>query len=435
MTNTNIRLSVIIPVYNAEKYIGRCLDSIFSQNMQGIEVICVDDGSSDSSLIILEKYAEEHKEMHVLKQKNMHAGIARNVGMDIAQGEYIHFLDSDDYLFPNVYEDMYALAKKNRLDYLKVKIKCFDATTGEFLKNQQYKHYSGFMKENDYNRIVDVNSFPLGLINNQVVTPWSGIYRREFLEKHFIRFNNLKCVNDRSFYIQVILNAKRIQYMDMFAVAHQVDNEYSLKGIRGDNFDCHFRSYYEIESLTNECDTELQKKILLEEIYDIAYWYGKLSDVQMKKAKYELYRFFAGVDWSKIGRSNYLFSIMTEINSSLRAYGQAEIIDISSIVSQCRNIKTLYIYGAGAMGKKLICHLIMNNIKPTCVIVSKTASEERLEGIEIKRIDSVEFPRKHDGVVVFLAAKSIYHIQMIRSLIGREIEKIITLSDQQFDEL
>lgn len=93
-----VRVSVIIPVYNAEKYIRQCLDSLLVQNNQRIEVICVDDGSTDNSLAILKEYEEAHQEVKVITQKNAGAGAARNNGMKYATGEYLSFLDADEFL-------------------------------------------------------------------------------------------------------------------------------------------------------------------------------------------------------------------------------------------------------------------------------------------------------------------------------------------------
>ena len=92
-----IKVSVIIPVYNVEQYLRPCLDSVLNQTLKNIEIICIDDGSTDDSLKILMEYAEKDNRITILKQKNKGAGVARNYGMSIATGEYFLFLDSDDF--------------------------------------------------------------------------------------------------------------------------------------------------------------------------------------------------------------------------------------------------------------------------------------------------------------------------------------------------
>ena len=92
------KFSIIIPVYNVEKFLPECLDSIAAQSLADIEIICIDDGSIDSSSKILEQYAKNDKRLTILKQKNQGQGVARNNGLEIAKGDYILFVDPDDWI-------------------------------------------------------------------------------------------------------------------------------------------------------------------------------------------------------------------------------------------------------------------------------------------------------------------------------------------------
>ncbi len=92
----NIKISVIIPVYNAEKYLRECLDSIVKQTLQEIEIICIDDGSTDNSLAVLREYERKDERLKIIEQANSGAGVARNAGMKAARGEYLAFMDADD---------------------------------------------------------------------------------------------------------------------------------------------------------------------------------------------------------------------------------------------------------------------------------------------------------------------------------------------------
>ncbi len=110
------KVSIIIPVYNVEKYLKECLNSVVNQTLKEIEIICVDDGSTDNSLSILEEYAKKDNRINLLKQENSGAGAARNKGLDSARGEYIYFLDSDDFLELNAIEILYNQIAKNQAD-------------------------------------------------------------------------------------------------------------------------------------------------------------------------------------------------------------------------------------------------------------------------------------------------------------------------------
>ena len=111
-----IKVSVIVAVYNGEEYLEQCMDSICGQTLQDIEIICVDDGSTDSSCDILERYREKDERVQVYHQKNLYAGIARNTGKSHAQGEYLVFWDCDDFFEPEALEKMYEKAKEQDAD-------------------------------------------------------------------------------------------------------------------------------------------------------------------------------------------------------------------------------------------------------------------------------------------------------------------------------
>ena len=110
------KLSVVVPVYNVENYLSKCLDSILKQTLEDIEIICVNDGSTDGSANILQDYKKKDPRIIVLEQENQGLGAARNTGIRTARGEYIGFVDSDDFIEPTMYEKLYEKACKFQLD-------------------------------------------------------------------------------------------------------------------------------------------------------------------------------------------------------------------------------------------------------------------------------------------------------------------------------
>lgn len=111
-----VKISVIVPVYNVEIYLAECLDSILGQTLQDLEIICVNDGSTDGSLEILRRYAEKDIRIRIINQDNAGAGAARNNGAMLAKGKYIGFVDSDDTLFPTMYEELFEKAISTNAD-------------------------------------------------------------------------------------------------------------------------------------------------------------------------------------------------------------------------------------------------------------------------------------------------------------------------------
>lgn len=111
-----IKVSVIVPVYNVQEYLGKCLSSLTAQTLKDIEIICVDDGSTDDSLAILKRFAKKDKRVKILTQNNQYAGVARNAGLKVAKGEFLSFLDADDFFETDMLEEMYNNAKDNEAD-------------------------------------------------------------------------------------------------------------------------------------------------------------------------------------------------------------------------------------------------------------------------------------------------------------------------------
>ena len=129
----SVKVSVILPVYNASDYLHQCMDSIVGQTLKDIEIICVDDGSTDNSLDILKEYEQKDKRVKVIQQKNAGAGAARNNGLSIATGEYLSFLDSDDFFEPDMLEKAYEKAKGSNAQIV-------------VFRSDQYRRFEGICK-------------------------------------------------------------------------------------------------------------------------------------------------------------------------------------------------------------------------------------------------------------------------------------------------
>lgn len=165
---SNLRLSIIIPVYNVEKYVGRCLDSILGQSFSEFEIILVDDGSSDNSLIVLENYASKDKRVRVVSKPNGGVSSARNQGLKLAKGDWIQFIDADDELMPDALEILlsgisddidivvadYVYDPDQGLPEIEsiTMQRCIDS--GEFLFSLPFNRYGGFLWNKLFRRIV-----------------------------------------------------------------------------------------------------------------------------------------------------------------------------------------------------------------------------------------------------------------------------------------
>lgn len=171
--NLQVKVSVIIPVYNVEQYLGKCLDSLCKQTLKEIEIICIDDGSKDTSPKILDEYAERDSRIKVIHQSNAGAGAARNRGIALASGEYIGFVDSDDIVYPTMYEELYRKACRCNADM--VITGEIETATGDPIcfPIENFKHESKILALDRFNAV----DYPEVIKN---VFLWNRIFRRKF---------------------------------------------------------------------------------------------------------------------------------------------------------------------------------------------------------------------------------------------------------------
>lgn len=205
-------LSIILPIYNVAKYLPYCLDSILRQNLSpdAYEVIMVNDGSTDSSHDVASTYAKKHANFKVIDQENKGVGAARNVGLDAAVGEYIHFLDPDDYLTMDVLKNILGTAKKLNTDILAFKTK--DTDTYSLVD------YQDVSKENEEPRIYSgIEYISEKKYGNE---SWWYIIKKDFLQESGIRFMEGRWMEDAIFTISVLLKAKRIVHLDHTVLMH-----------------------------------------------------------------------------------------------------------------------------------------------------------------------------------------------------------------------
>jgi len=148
-----VKVSVIIPVYNDEDYVEEALDGILNQTLKDIEVICVNDGSTDDSLRILEEIAERDDRVSVFSQENKGGGAARNYGMKFAKGKYLYFMDADDIIKENTLERTYNVAEEKSLDFLIFKAINYDEDTDKYYESEGYSMnvLADFVKDDVFN--------------------------------------------------------------------------------------------------------------------------------------------------------------------------------------------------------------------------------------------------------------------------------------------
>ena len=194
-----IKVSVIVPVFNTEKYLEKCLNSLINQTLQDIEIICINDGSTDKSADIIKKFTNKDSRFKLINQENKKQGAARNAGMKIAKGEYIGFVDSDDWVDLEYYEKLYNAAKRHNFDIA--------LGTNVRVKKNINKKRLNITKEKEYTSIqekFDVN------IQWKNPCPTNKIYKRDLFLKHNITWPEGVYCEDRIFTLKAVYFANGI---------------------------------------------------------------------------------------------------------------------------------------------------------------------------------------------------------------------------------
>lgn len=205
-----VKVSVIIPVYNVENYLEESLDSIVNQTLDDIEIICINDGSTDKSLEILEKYGNMDDRVKVFTKENGGASSARNRGIGFSKGDYIYFMDADDILELNALEELYDFSKSNDLDILIFKLISFN--DGENKKFATDYYDMPFLKPYDKKVFTyrDLGDNALKL----AVSPPGKLFKRDLISS--IRFLEGFTFEDNLFFAEAMLNAERVSFYDEY---------------------------------------------------------------------------------------------------------------------------------------------------------------------------------------------------------------------------
>ena len=226
------KLSVIIPVYNVENYLRECLDSITNQTVKDIEIICIDDGSSDNSPDILKEYQKKDSRIKIITKENGGQASARNLGIKEAQGEYIAFIDSDDFIEAEMLEKLYTKAKDDNLDIAMCKIATYDNQTEEIKDNVWYYMLGVFRDfDKDIFNHKDTREFTCHI----AVTPYNKIYKTTLLKENNILFPEGLIFEDEKFFYDTYLRAKRVSIVDEFLYYYRINRKGSTVDTIKDN--------------------------------------------------------------------------------------------------------------------------------------------------------------------------------------------------------
>ncbi|MCL2520818.1 MAG: glycosyltransferase [Spirochaetaceae bacterium] len=277
------KVSVIIPVYNTFPFLRECMDGIVNQTLQDIEIILINDGSTDGSLAILEEYKQNDSRIIIINQENKGAGAARNAGLDIVQGEYLSILDSDDIYDVTMLEKMYTKAEELQVDFVVCFCKFFDNAT----KNEWPWEWSGMSIEKK------VFSFKDTLNISQNFDFFTGscydkLYKRSFIDKHKLRFQEISHSNDGFFVFYTMYAAERIAILKEFFIKYRINRVGNLGSTH--HQDTH--SFYEMHKAVRYSLVELGVLEVIKErfaVWSFKHCWWVLNEIKTWQAFLEVY--------------------------------------------------------------------------------------------------------------------------------------------------
>ena len=240
------KISIIIPVYNSEDFLSQCLDSIIDQSLKEIEIICINDGSTDNSLNILEDYANKDKRIVIIDKVNEGTGKARNIAIEQASGEYLYFVDSDDWIEERTCENLYSISKKYNLDLLQT-------TSFNLIKESTEKtKITDFIEKHGYN-VISGKEFSA---NNYTRSYAAGkLWNNQFFKKNNLSFSEYYIGEDIIVAFRGFLYAQRVLTIDYKCYNYRIHSSSLMRQRRGVKFiDSYHKIAVEILDTINDFD-------------------------------------------------------------------------------------------------------------------------------------------------------------------------------------
>ncbi len=385
------KVSVIVPTYNQINYLNLALESLSKQTLREIEFICVNDGSTDSSLAILKQYAAVDQRVIIIDKPNSGYGHSMNVGIDAARGKYIGILEPDDFVEPDMFKTLYDTASKKNLDFIKSNFNRFWENEDGTEKNLFFPvgedgYYDRVLKPMDELRVWDFT-----------MNTWSGIYKRSYLNKYHIRHNETPGASyqDNGFWFQTFMHAKRAMFMNRSFYMNRRDNPNSSMFAKGKFFAITNEYKFILEKLNQYPET----KAKLEQIYYKKKFFNFVMTYNRLASEHKLeYLFHMKEEFSEpVSRgilnencmSPYLWNMLTEV-----------IHDPESWYSPIRVSVIIPAYNVEKYIRQCLDSLLVRDEVRSEVIVVDDGSTDRT--LEILK----EFEEKDDRVKVIEQANA-----------------------------
>lgn len=413
----SIKVSVVVPVYNTQDYLEECMDSILTQTLSEIQIICVDDGSTDNSPAMLDLYAEKDSRVDVLHIPNGGYGHAVNLGMDYAEGKYISIVEPDDYIEQEMLERLYGISEKYELDMVNADCKHFSDEGGKriFQKSR--------MINNDslYNTVINP-ACERDVFNGGFINP-AGLFRRDFLDKNHIRHNETPGASfqDAGFGFQVLVYAQRIMLLTEMFYCYRQDNPNSSIN-NGRKMNCIIEEYEFILNIIRKDKERLESFIPQYTRRKVGSYFNMYNRL-VPELRLEFLKMISKDFKESAKKGEFITTSLSEsqkaqvelILEKAEDFYKRDHILADEIHEKVKDVDYFIVYGVGMFGKK-IYDVMLDDDKEKLIGFAVTDAANNIKeykGVSVKQIDLYS---KELQVVVGVLGK---YKEEVRSALGQ----------------
>jgi len=410
------RVSVLTPVYNVEKYLPECMDSLLAQSLTDIEFICINDGSTDGSLAILQEYAAKDARIKIIDQPNGGYGKAMNSGLRTASGEYIGIVESDDFIDVRMFESLYRVAHEYQAEIVKSD---FWGVTKE--KTKKMENLSEVLFYKDLVPRMDGKK-----IFFKTPSIWSAIYKRDFLEEHHVVFHETPGASyqDVSFFVVTMACAQRAVFLPEAYLHYRMDNVNSSVHSKA-KVRCIFDEFAQIHHFLAAYPSICEDvKYVIEGMKGLHYFanYMRIGDeykkmfltlaadefVQDKEEGLLNPQFWRTADWNFLQR---LLDNREKVFFEEYARLQKERMYLRGFLSELRDKKQIFVYGAGQVGHFVLSYLLSQQVTISGVLVSSAEKNPSMVlGIPVSVISDANVDPAQSTILVAVQEMTQYEI-------------------------
>lgn len=444
------KISIIVPVYNVQNYLRQCMDSLLNQTFTDFELICLNDGSTDSCLSILEHYAKKDARIRLINKENEGYGKTMNRGLAEAKASYVGIVESDDFVKPEMFEKLYDAMIKRSVDLVKCNFYKYTTEDGEDID------YSHEYPEEIYGEVLEPIDHPdLYMAHSSV---WAALYDKRFLDDNNIRFNETPGASfqDIAFHFKVLSSAKKMAVIQDALLYYRTDNLMSSVYSPYKVY-CICDEIHVAEQYIREQDKKRQRKLWpilmkkkfydyrwnrshLAAVFQFAFFEKMVSEFRADYAEGK----FEEVEWTlpahKVELENMLENPFAFFMENVKEYRDTRIQMVGTqngtlakrgFFATIAAEERVVIYGAGKVGRYVAQRLIAlgTDVGKLIFAVTNPQSEgQTVDGIPVKGIEEVIGERR--DVFVLIAVKGEKQVEMLNLLAYQGCKNVMLADDE-----